>query len=442
MDFLIFYEHVNREIENVTLVKKELEKRGYTCDIVSFNGPYLHKYHKKKNRARVVVTPWLRYDINVATYLPFAKKGYKIVNLQWEQVYNKVGVASGLVTVSGEAKKAYHMCWGENSRARLEEYGVAKENLAIVGAVQQDYGRPLLSDYYFSRDEIAEKFNLNNDKKWVLFVSSFSWANYPEDALKALYEKYGEFVYKNNKMHRTSQLATFAWIEELLQKSDNEFIYRPHPSEVKALAAELDVIREKYPHFHVISDLSVKQWAKVSDKVNLWISTSNAEIASLGVDYNIVRPCDIGEDAEVESMRGEEFVTDLDTFIKLNTDFSDESKERVKRRLEGLSHFYNYDPSRAAYERIADYLEEVYKSERVQKFKFPFKKNLDFKIKNLKKITVSRCVERQLANPEKNIVDKSHFKKVIKENMHKTIKKYKTMMETQNRMSEYIDNHG
>ena len=44
-------------------------------------------------------------------------------------------------------------------------------------------------------------------------------------------------------------------------------------------------------------------------------------------------------------------------FIKLNTDFSDESKERVKRRLEGLSHFYNYDPSRAAYERIADYLD-------------------------------------------------------------------------------------
>ena len=31
IDFLIFYEHVNREIENDTLLKYELEKRGYSC---------------------------------------------------------------------------------------------------------------------------------------------------------------------------------------------------------------------------------------------------------------------------------------------------------------------------------------------------------------------------------------------------------------------------
>lgn len=33
MDFLIYYETVQREYENACLIKAELERRGYTCFI-------------------------------------------------------------------------------------------------------------------------------------------------------------------------------------------------------------------------------------------------------------------------------------------------------------------------------------------------------------------------------------------------------------------------
>ena len=62
IDFLICYEHVNREVENDALIKYELERRGYTCEIIPFSGPGFARFCREK--ARVVVTPWLRYRVN------------------------------------------------------------------------------------------------------------------------------------------------------------------------------------------------------------------------------------------------------------------------------------------------------------------------------------------------------------------------------------------
>ena len=440
MDFLIFYEHINREIENDTLVKHELEKRGYSCEIVHFAGPGLYRFHKRKYRAKVVVTPWMRYNSNVIKYIQYAQKPYKLVNLQWEQVYNKRGIECGVVATHDQALNAYHTCWGENSRARLEGMGVAAENLKIVGAMQQDYGRKIFVDYYKPKEVIANEFNLKLDKPWILFVSSFSYATFPEHALKAMAEKFGDGVYGTASLHRESQAVFLDWVEELLKRSDSEFIYRPHPSErVADRVAELD---EKYPHFHVISDYSVKQWAKVSNVVNLWISTSNAEIVSMGIDYNIVRPLPVGDYREVESMRDEVFVENMEEFISLNTNLQEPSLERVRERQQKLSHFYDYDENRAAYERVADYLEEVYKMSDGQSFKFGFKEKLYHWYREMRTRLASGIAELQLKHPNKKIIDRMPVKSDIKTNLHKSIEKYNTKTKTEERMMEYLKSHG
>lgn len=438
VDFLIFYEHINREIENDTLVKYELEKRGYSCEIVQFMGPGLYKHSKRKNKAKVVVTPWLRYNSNVYKYIQFAKKPYKLVNLQWEQVYNKRGIECGLVATHGEAKKAYHTCWGENSRARLEKMGVPKENLKIVGAIQQDYGRPLFNDYYSSREEIANEFSLHNDKPWILFVSSFSYATFPEASLKVMAEKFGDGVWETARQHREAQSTFLDWVEEYLKRSDNEFIYRPHPSE--RLAVRLNELSDKYPNFHVISNYSVKQWAKVSDRVNLWISTANAEIVSLGIDYSIVRPFPIDEYREVESMRDEVFVTSMEDFIRLNTEDLSNSEKNARIKLENISHFYNYDESKPAYVRMADFLEEVYKAENPLPFKFTLKERFAFKIDHIKSRIASRFIEKQLKKKD-GYIDSLPIKKEAKEHYKKGFSNYKIMKQTQERMMEYLKNH-
>ena len=438
IDFLIFYEHVNREIENDTLLKHELEKRGYSCEIIRHSGPGLYHYHKKKNRARVVVTPWLRYNVDVIEYLQYAKKPYKLVNLQYEQVYNKTGLDSGLVQIIDEAKKCYHTCWGENSYKRLLDSGVPKENLYITGAMQQDYGRPLFNDYYYPREKLAEEFSLDKDKKWILFVSSFTATAYGKKGAEILERKY-KGIKESRAFSIKSHMKMLDWIEEFLKNSDSEFIYRPHPSEKDC--ERLVEMEEKYPNFHINRAYSVKQWAKVSDRVNLWISTSNAEICSLGVDYSIIRPYPIPEHIEVESMHNEEFIDTLEDLTEINTNIPTPSKERVKKRLENLSYFYDYDEDRAAYERFADFLEVVYKKQEGIKFNLNLFEKIKYTFREFKNRTASKFAEKQIENPKNNCANNPFIKPVVKTNICKLIDNFNTKCAAEQRVTEYLNNH-
>lgn len=434
MDFLICYEHVVREIENDTLIKHELEKRGYSCKIIHFNDIDLF-LHMGKEKAKVVVAPWLRYDTNVFRYLPLAKKPYKIVNLQWEQVYCENDIQSGLVSTSGQSLYAYHMCWGENSSVRLIEEGVPEDNIAVVGAIQMDYGRPLFKDYYLPRESIAEEYRLDESKKWNLLVSSFAFANYGEAGIKALEKEFNLSLAEYIEVHQKSQRMTLDWVETLLQSSDCEFIYRPHPSE--NVDVRLNEMAKKYPHFHIISDRSVKQWAQVCDKVNLWASTSNAELLSMGVDFAIVRPTEVPAGYEVESMRDEPFITDCDEFIQYNTSYTDE-KNAIAGKLARIERFYSYDPNYPAYKRTADYLEQVLKSEKGQSYHFTAKQRLKETITGIKRYIISVLSHKCYLAGNLNPVRYLPLKQDIKNNINLAIQKRKSKEALENAMLDYL----
>ena len=438
MDFLICYEHIVREIENDTLIKHELEKRGYSCKIIHFNDvdAYLHM---GKEKAKVVVTPWLRYDSNVSRYLSLAKKPYKLVNLQWEQVYSERGLKMGLTSTTGQALKACHMCWGENSRNRLVEAGVPEENVAIVGAIQMDYGRPLFRDYYSPREAVAEQFGLDGNKKWNLLISSFAYANYGEASIRAMEKGLNLSMAETVQMHKESQKLTLDWVETLLKSSDCEFIYRPHPSE--KVDKRLNAMEAQYPHFHVISASSVKQWARVCDKVNLWISTSNAELLSMGVDFAIVRPTEVPGEQEVESMRGETFITDCDAFLQYNTTYDGDTAASVKERLQKLNHFYSFDPVYPAYKRTADYLEQVLKSQKGQTYHFTPKQHLQKAVDNVKRYITSLLTHKCYLAGSLQPVRYLPLKAAIKKNMDLTIQKRKNKETLENAMLDYLRKH-
>ena len=438
MDFLFFYEHVNREIENISLVIYELRKRGYSCEISHFAGPGIHKHRQKKNRAKVVVSPWLRYDKDLYHYIRFATRPYKIVDLQWEQVYNKSGIDSGLINVCDESLKAYHVCWGSNTRDRLSSFGASDENLCVCGAIQQDFGRPIFSDYYKSREAIAAEYGLATEKKWFLFVSSFSYVTLPEGALKQLAEKYGDHPLRFAELSKRSFADITLWIERLLSECDCEFVYRPHPSEGDS--ERLLELSARYPNFHVVRDYSVKQWAKVCDHVNSWISTSNAEIVSMGVDYSMIRPIPLPAEMEMESMYGEEYVTTAEDFVRVNVE-CDKSAERIAQRREKLGRFYDYDPSRASYERVADFLEEIYKSEKKCKYSLSLGDKLRFLVVELKQRMLSYVMEKQLEHPEKELLITKLLSDSRRKHVHRQISLYHTTKDLSERVIRYMREH-
>lgn len=430
IDFLICYEHTAREVENDALIEYELIKRGYTCEIIPFNGPGYFQ-HWIYNKARVVVTPWLRYDENVFHYLKMAMRPYKLVNLQWEQVYSQYDLKSGMVATSGQATNAYHLCWGVNSKERLLSDGVVEKNLFITGAIQLDYGRPSFAAYYLDRESIASELHLDPSEKWILLVSSFAYVNYGNEAIRRLEEEFNCNLDEQVQLHKDSQSAVLDWIERLLQQTDCEFIYRPHPSE--KVDDRLKSMGASYPHFHIISSHSVKQWAKVSDKVNLWISTSNAEISAMGIDYAIIRPIPILAEIEVETMQGEEFITNYDDFFQYNTSTSNWVNNLSVEQMKKLSRYYSYDVAVPSYVRVADCLEHILKSTYGAAYHFSLKQHFIFGWREFKKCVISLIMEIYQDKPYRIIIDGLPTKKVIKKNIRKNLDKY-----TQGKLMESV----
>lgn len=357
MDFLIFYEHTSREMENILLIKDELNKRGYSVEIChfSFNG-----YGKNVlfSKPKVVVTPWLRTDDNFMRFTRFRNKPSKIVNLQWEQIYNKQDLEYGIVETQGQAKNVNHVCWGKASKDRLIKTGVPENRLEVTGAVQLDFGREEFKHYYKSKEKLATEYGIDNSKKWILYISSFAYATYSSEDIKKLEEEWNMSYCEMVEISKKSQQKTLEWIGELLKKDPEIiFIYRPHPSE--KIGNELTRYKEKYGNFYIIRDYAVKQWIKACDKINTWYSTSIAEIYYMGKECSIIRPYKISEDIEVEIMKNAKFITTKDEFFQYN--LSEKSKEKYfPVSKETMDCYYDYDDDFPSYIRVANYLEKVY----------------------------------------------------------------------------------
>lgn len=379
MDFLIFYEHFNREIESLILIKYQLEKMGYSVVISHFS---LNSYgkHVLFDKPKVVVTPWLRDNENIYRYTRFINKP-KLVNLQWEQIYSINDFEIGIASTTGLALQAKHICWGEAAKNKLISEGVIEENLKVTGAVHLDFCREEFDSYYLSRVEIAKQYNLNPHKKWVLFISSFSYATYDEKSLDALLEQWGDFS-EFVSISKKSRLELLQWVDELLKLDPNiEFIYRSHPSE------NIDGILEEkcktISAFKIIKDYSVKQWIKVSDSIITWYSTSVAEIYAMGKSFCIVRPVTIPKIYEVDIMRDANFITTCDEFIKyicIDTNYECPINEQIFK-----NYFLNNDTF--AYINVANYLVSIIEDP-VNHENYSFTKEEEKKFKNKYRVSI------------------------------------------------------
>lgn len=366
MDFLIFYEHEQREIDSIFLLREVLLSKGYTCEISSTN---TWGYWRKIlfSNPKVVVVPWFRYNENVAFFTAFIRnRNPKIVNLQWEQIYNKRNLELGLTSISGEAIHAVHLCWGEKSYERLLKQNIDPNNLKITGPIHLDLAR-LHNESIFSREELSRKFHLPLKSKWRLFISSFSYATLPKSYLDNIYKQYGDmsdFVL----ISKQSRDEIFKWYEYALHKNPEYiYIYRPHPSEF--IDKELEALIKKYKNFRVIKDYPIRNWISNVDIIDTWYSTSLAEIYALKKTCYILRPLSIPDEYEVEIMRNASFISTIDSFLQT---FNDNSQTFPIKENE-LKSFYDITDENYAVLRVANVLEEVIRS---SSYQYTYKSNL------------------------------------------------------------------
>ncbi|MFA6832146.1 MAG: hypothetical protein WCR36_07740 [Bacteroidaceae bacterium] len=353
IDFIIRYEHKVRELESIMLLKLELERRGYTVGLVC---NYDYK-SKKDYKPKVIVVP--------AAYKPehiiddMGKYGCfrKIANLQWEQLFESKNDRNlnSPYNIRGICLKIKHFLWGQEACNRLQFAHLPKENALKVGSLNTDLLRGGFKKSLISKHELAQKYSLDENSKWFLFISTFAYCELDDLQLKLCRQDCGEesFNYFMTVCIK-SRNEILRWFRKaLLAHPDITLIYRPHPDE----ARKSEILREmekKYPNFRVIQNLAMKHWINSCDKIYNWYSTGQIDVTMLHKPYRFLRPVEIKKEVDYSLFFGIDTIKDEQCFLNDYVNFSDLeiiSKERFAS--------YYYIPENYVYLNIADILEKM-----------------------------------------------------------------------------------
>lgn len=372
MDFIIVYERLNREYQNAVLLKVELERRGYKCLISQYYEAdnYLKSVFKKDH---IILVPNMYIGKNIYRTVSRFGKPKCIVNLQYEQVLSEKWENLGHHNPKGDATLCQHVCWGENTRARLVNAGVPSGNVHTLGAMQLDLLRSEFRDNKgLLKKSLSSRYDVDIGDKTCLFLSSFTYADISPSRLqmneKAAGVKLDSFV----DIHTNSRNKILEWLELFLKENrDITLIYRPHPDELN-LSPVIE-LESRYENFVICSEGAAKEWIEVSDFAITWYSTTVVETHLLNIPYVILRPIDLPNDFDSVLLKKGHFVKNYDE-LSFFASKAFEGSDVKALKDDDIYSYYDICNEKPSYVRYADYLTHIKESEDEFGFNYSFLK--------------------------------------------------------------------
>lgn len=356
VDFLLVCEHKARELENLCLLKLELEHRGYSVAIVSC--VEMSRKLRPVYKAEVVFAPAAINNNSASFYLGKYVSYKKLINMMCEQVVIPITESIEWNKIEGVGNDAYYLSWGVHNRDYLiNERGQNDNNVKVCGHIAMDFWKPIFDDYFKGKEDLSAEFGLNIDAKWTLFISSFSTTGLSIDEVETFAKKTGlDWYIRAYKDYKRTQNIILDWFEySLVQRPDIILIYRPHPAERQI--KRLREMEKTYKNFRVIGNGSVRQWIKVCDRLYTWVSTSIADVFFSGKKSYVLRPIPIEENKDIPLFKGCHFICDFDDY-KLTLD--DKIEASINSEL--INEYYMFD-ERYSFGLVANACESIYKSE-------------------------------------------------------------------------------
>lgn len=268
LDFLFIYEHKVRELENLCLMKYELDRRGYRTKIVYVDDAENALAEKPVYHARVVCTMACYDNYTLLWHTKRFVKFEKVIDLQWENiVYPKDEERDDAYkNYWGIGKAVVHVSWGEQNVKRLLNVAhLDEKKVKLTGHVGMDFLREPLNRYYLSRQELFDKYQISADKKVVLFASPYYGDCLTKEYIAGMCEAFGEDWTEYYQFMCDSQKIVLQWFERICRENpDIVVIFRPHPGHPSLMANELE---KRCDNFRIIGTESVKQWIVTCDKV-------------------------------------------------------------------------------------------------------------------------------------------------------------------------------
>lgn len=357
LDFLFIYEHKVRELENLCLMKYELDRRGYRTQIIQIDDERALKAVKPIYHAKVVVLMACYENSSLEWHTKDFVKFEKAIDLQWENIVYPMDEkdTKAYKNYSGIAKEVVRVSWGEMNRRRMLD--VAKmdpKKVKLIGHVGMDFLRDELKGYYFSREDVLKEYQIPLDKKVYLFISPFFSDHLTESHITEMCRRFGEgWRDYYDVFMRNSKKVILEWMKRVCEEQkDVVFIYRPHPGETSETANQM---QEELSNFRVIGDKSVKQWILASDKVYTGNSSTFVEAFFAKKMCYMLFPYPAPEDYELAMIKGADKIRDFEAFRKSTL----ETDERFPIREEVIDEVYTIDWDKPSYVKFADMAEDV-----------------------------------------------------------------------------------
>lgn len=357
-DIVIFYELPERELNNANLLKAEFERRGYSVEIKDYwNYREIVFPMKEKPKLVIAQSGYDNSDLERFT-LRFKPKIDKMLNMRYEQVIAKRILDSDLHYPRENMKNMSHICWSEHIKEEMMKQGIPEKNLPVTGDIKTDFSNHLFDSFYKTKEELGKEFDLDIEKEWILFISSFTFNE--DDTDKRLIRmnnnlEDGKYM---QKWDIESKKIFMGWVKDFLDDHpEKEFIYRPHPVEYNVMSEDVNMytLEKEYSNFHYISKYAIQEWIRPCDYLNTILSTSIIDVYLLQKQCNILRPVPLNPDFDNPLLLHADYIESYGEFEKANTSKSDNpfpiSDEDVNK--------YYYFGDKLAYETICDYAEKM-----------------------------------------------------------------------------------
>lgn len=357
LDFMFIYEHKVRELENLCLIKYELDRRGYRTKIIHIEDAEALKAMRPIYHTKVVVTMACYQNSSIEWHTKNFVKFDKLIDMQWENIVFPMDEkdTKAYKNYSGVAKEVVRISWGEMNRKRMLE--VAKmdpKKVKLIGHVGMDFLREELRGYYRSKEEVLKTYGIPVEKKIFLFVSPYFSDYHTEEYLVEMCKRFGEgWRYYYQDCMLPSKKIILDWMGRICeQRSDVVFVYRPHPGEESAQA---EGMKKKYSNFKVIGELSVKQWILISDKIYTGNSSTFVEAYFGKKMCYLLFPVAVPADYELAFLKDADKISEYSDFEE--TTREEERPFPVSEKL--IDEVYTIDWDKPSYVKFADMAEEV-----------------------------------------------------------------------------------
>ena len=283
IDFILFIEHIARELDVACLLKLYL-KKYYNMDLVIMSFWYDLDFALMTYDPKVIILPWSYTGDDIKSRDAFEKwPNAIVVNLCNEQIYSAINSNTKSCQDTFSKTQVLHHAWGDYRLPELLKQGIPQENIFINGNPNYTLYKKPYRDAFLNKKQISKIFNLDCKKKWLFIPDNYGIAFFSDGMLL-------DYIHRGTDPKDAVRFRSFAsrsmstvvpWIKLFAKEFEVEVevIVRPRPAIPidKFIQSYKNLIGKKPKNLHIIKDGTVREWVLASDVVISSYSTTLLE---------------------------------------------------------------------------------------------------------------------------------------------------------------------